>query len=94
MRLTSTVKYKIKLYKEYTDVKSPNGARWLSCVGSAKLAKIGQDSRTKKPYKKRQKITQEGWHVLVKDYLLGKSVNIPTYPETTERQTKVLKTGS
>lgn len=43
LRLTSTVKYKIKLYKEYTDVKSPNGARWLSCVGSAKLAKIGQD---------------------------------------------------
>lgn len=99
MRLTSTVKYKIKLYKEYTDVKSPNGARWLSCVGSAKLGKISHvlprtNSGTKKPYKKRQKITQEGWHVLVKDYLLGKSVNIPTYPETTERQTKVLKTGS
>ena len=72
----------------------------MSAVQSwLKLGKISHvlprtNSTTKKPYKKRQKITQEGWHVLVKDYLLGKSVNIPTYPETTERQTKVLKTGS
>ena len=63
----------------------------MSAVQSwLKLGKISHvlprtNSRTKKPYKKGQKITQEGWHVLVKDYLLGKSVNIHTYPETTER---------